>query len=823
MFGNHKKFSDHRRSLTISQMCMIQEYVTIAYRNLTKHSFYSFINLLGLAIGTAACLLILHYVRYELSYEDFHERASNVYRVTLDAYQDGELQVQDAETYPLLGPALKEQMPEVLDFVRLHDQEYIVLGTENYRQTERRLYFADPSALSIFSLRMIRGDTTSALDEPFELVLTESKAKQYFGTTDVVGKTMDVYGASNNKKIAKITGVLADLPPNTHLKVDFLISYVSLQDKDIHYSLDWNSNNEFTYLLMAPRTDLAAFHHKLDILAEGLKEKIGDHRFVAQPMTDIHLYSHKTYEPEANGSADTVYFLSVIAVFILLIAWVNYINLATARSVERAKEVGIKKAVGCSRRQLIGQFLFESLVLNGLAMLVAITVVYLTFAAFRHLSGQPLTFQLFSDPVFGWVIGGLLGLGTLLSGVYPALVLSSFRPVAVMKGKLRNSTHGRWLRQGLVVFQFLASVVLMVGTFTVYQQLTFMRQQELGMNINQVMVVEVPLDIQTDSLARMQISALQQEWARIPAVESVASAGSVPGTGYNFLSSTTGIRRLGQQKEEGRRTYYMYPIDAHLMNALGMHLVAGQPFREGGQNRRKLIVNEEAVRLLGFEGPEAAIGQRLTYDSASVIIGVAKNYHHLSLKEPMVPFVFWYNDENQYQYLRLTTHAIQQTVHEVEATFQRIFPGSTFSYSFLDDTYNQQYQAEVRFGQVFGLFAGLAVLVACLGLLGLSSYTSIQRTKEIGIRKSLGASVAHIILLLTKSYFPLILVALLIAVPVANYIMSEWLSQFATRIGIHWWLFAVPGCLVMLIALLAVSGQTLTSARANPVDSLRYE
>jgi putative ABC transport system permease protein len=288
---------------------MFREYITIAYRILTKHPFYSLINVMGLTIGTAACLLILHYVRYELSYEDFHQKASHIYRVTLDSYQDGELLVQDAETHPLLGPALKEQMPEVLDFVRLHDEEFVVLSTENHRQTERRLYFADPSVLSMFSLRMVQGDPATALDDPFEMVLTESKARQYFGTTDVVGKSLDLYSlyGDGGKKLTKITGVIADLPPNTHLKIDFLISFVSLRDKDIDYSIGWSSNNEFTYLLMAPQTDLVAFNEKMDVVAHRFNQNLNEDRYVAQPMSDIHLYSHKTYEPEANGDADTVY------------------------------------------------------------------------------------------------------------------------------------------------------------------------------------------------------------------------------------------------------------------------------------------------------------------------------------------------------------------------------------------------------------------------------------------------------------------------------------------------------------------------------------
>ena len=805
---------------------MLQKYFTIAYRNITKHKFYSTINLLGLAIGTAACLLILHYVSYELSYEDFHEKSNQIYRLTLDVYDDGELQVQDAEVYPLAGPELKENLPEVLDFVRLHDQEYLVFGTDEYRKTERRAYYTDPSVFSVFSLQMVQGDTATALNEPFGLVLTESKAKQYFGTTDVLGKTLDMFGGSygrlSRKNTAKITGVIKDLPPNTHLKMDFLISYITLRDNYIDYPIGWDANNEFTYLLMDPQTDLAAFGEKLDKFTEGLGDKMGEERFNVQPMTDIHLYSQKTYEPEANGDASTVTFLSIIALFILIIAWVNYINLTTARSVERAKEVGVKKAVGCSRSQLIRQFLFESFTINVLAMTLAVLVVYLSFTAFRNISGQPLSIRLFTDSYFILIIVALVLVGTLLSGLYPALVLSSFRPVAVMKGKLQNTSHGRWLRQGLVIFQFLASVVLMVGTFTVYQQLSFMQQQKLGMDIDQVLVVDMPLDIQTDSIARSRISTLQQSWNELSVIESVGSSSSVPGTGYSFLNSSMGIHRYGGE-ENNNLTYYWYRGDANLLNVLDIDLVAGRNFQPGARNERKVIVNEEAVQLLGFESSEAALGQKITFYDSAEIIGVTQNYHHLSMKEPIIPLIYMHGSHNLYQYLRLTTDNLPQTLQSVESAYQEVFPGSTFSYFFLDDTFNQQYLAETRFGQVFGLFAGLAILVACLGLLGLSSYTSIQRTKEIGIRKACGASVSHIILLLTKSYFRLILIALLIAVPVANYVMGEWLEQFAYRIGIHWWLFIIPALLVVFIALLAVSGQTLKSARESPVKALRYE
>lgn len=802
---------------------MFWENFTIAYRSLLKHKFYSIINLLGLAIGTAACLMILHYVHYEMSYEEFHKKAEHIYRLTLDGYKDGELLVQDAEMYPLAGPELKEQMPEVIDFVRLHDENRLVVGNEENRQRETRLYFTDPSFFSIFSVDVLQGDPFTALDDPFEIVITASKARQYFGTTDVVGKSLDLYGMGNEVKNAMITAVIKDLPTNTHLKIDFLLSFISLQDEALNYQLSWNGNNEYTYLLMAPEFDKKAFEAKLDKFTKDLEDQIGEEKFAIQAIEDIHLYSHKTYEPEVNGDAKTVSFLSVIAIFILVIAWVNYINLATARSVERAKEVGIKKAMGCTRTQLVKQFLFEALLTNTAAMLLAVLMVYLSFSAFRQLSGQPLVFRLFSDPTFGQLLLGLVVFGTFLSGLYPSFVLSSFRPTSVLKGKLKSSAHGRWLRQGLVIFQFLASVVLMVGTFTVYLQLNYMQDQELGLDIEQLMVVELPLDLRYDPQIAGKLGSLQEEWDRLSEVEIVAGAQAMPGSGYNLLNSSSGVSLEGDEQQEMSTTYYHYGIDAKYMESLNTQLLAGQFFRAATDNSHKVIINYEAARILGFENPEQAIGEKLTFDSISTIIGVVENYHFHSLKDHITPFIHWYSELNPYQYIRLNTRNVQSSIKQLEATFDRIFPNSTFSYSFLDETYNRQYLAEIRFGKVFSLFAGLAIAVACLGLLGLSSYTSIQRTKEIGIRKALGASVGNILFLLSKSYFRLILIALIVAIPIANYLMSEWLLQFAYRISMHWWLFVLPGFAIICIALLAISGQTLKSARANPVKALRYE
>lgn len=799
---------------------MLKNYLKTAIRNILKNKIFSLINVMGLSIGMAACLLILHYVNFEKSYENFHKNADQLYRVTVDRYSDGELEVQDAETHPVLGPLLKEKFPEVLDFVRMHDEELVKLRAGDKVYGESRLYFADPSAFELFSLEVLHGNPAAAFDIPWKVALTRNLAELYFGTTDVVGKTIKAPGGDEMVE-AEIVGVFENLPPNTHLKFNILISFSTL--KKIGYDPEWQGNNEFTYLLMQKGTDLQQFNEKLSEFSEGLMDKIGADRFVAEPMKDIHLYSNKTYEAEVNGDARSVYFLMIVALFIVLIAWVNYLNLSTARAVERAKEVGVRKVVGSSRINLIWQFLFESAIINLMAMVFALILVHISIPYFIELSGQPLPASVFTKFTV-WIILGLLLGGTLLSGLYPALVLSSFQPVLVIKGKLRNSSHGFWLRKGLVVFQFIITVILIAGTFAVIKQLDYMRAQDLGINIDEVLVVETPMTMDNDSTMQRHMAVLKNKWKQLNEIQNVSNAGSIPGLPHKYLSSTSGTRVVGENSENNEYTYYHFGVDASFIPTLGLELIEGRNFTDKEKNENQLILNEESVRLLGFKSAAQAVGAKIRFGGEiRTIIGVIKNYHHHYLKLSVDPFVYWYEPDGYFTCIDLQTDDIHATLEAVRSEFERVFPNSTFNYFFLDDKFNQQYAADIQFGRVFGIFATLAIFIACLGLFGLSSFTALQRTKEIGVRKVLGASISNILVLLSKDYLKLLLIAMVVAVPLANYLITEWLDNFATRINVHWWLFIIPCVLVTAVAILSVGSQSIKAATIDPVKSLKYE
>ncbi|MEM9672284.1 MAG: FtsX-like permease family protein [Bacteroidota bacterium] len=802
---------------------MLKSYLKIAYRNLLKNKVFSLINILGLAIGMAACLLILQYVRFELSYEDFHTNADNIYRVTLDLYNGSEFIETDCETYGNLGPYLTEQHPEVLNFVRFYNYESIEVKVKDQKFIEDRLYFADSSAFTVFTYEVIHGNPTTALSFPFQTVLTTSTAQKYFGRTDVVGEAIEI-----DNKPYQVTAIIADVPLNTHLKFDFLLSHTTVGKIWRWYDKNtWNSNNEYTYLLMAPGTDLAEFNQKLTDLSISLKDEVGDERFVAEPINDIHLYSNKTFEPEVNGSARTVYFLLIIAIFIITIAWVNYVNLSTARSVDRAREVGIRKVMGSGRSQLIRQFLLESAIISLLAGGIALTIVQFSLPVFRSITAQPLSLSIAHDAMFWYLLGGLILVGALLSGIYPALVLSSFQPTTVLKGKLRTSTHGRWLRQGMVIFQFATTVVLIIGTSTVYLQVNHLRNQDLGMDITQTLAVHTPSLGVPDSVYISQLQSFKNELLRLSTVEQVARSSSLPGLSLHQLGTSTGIRKVGEDAANNSYNYYLVRIDEDYASTLDIELIAGRNFEPGLSNYEKVLINEEAVSKLGFNSPEEAIGAKITYywkhGEPSIISGVLSNYHQRSPKEAHIPMVFPYTAGGSYLTLRLSTEELPNTLAEIKDQWQQAFPNSAFTYFFVNDTYDQQYRADTRFGQIVAIFSGLAIFIACLGLFGLSSFTVLQRTKEIGVRKILGATIGQIFRLLSYDFIRLVLAAGLLALPIGYFVMQNWLANYATRIDLHWWIFLTPTLLILLIALLTISFQTIRAALANPADSLRYE
>jgi len=797
---------------------MLRNYLNIAYRSLLKNKAFSFINIFGLAVGMAAFLFIIQYVRFERSYERYNPNADNLHRITIDFYNQGQYVVTDCETHAPMAPLLKDKFPEVQDFVRMFHYDGLIqikLRGETLLE-EQQAYCADPSVFKLFGVTMLHGDATKALNEPFKIALSETLAMKYFGRTDVVGEAIEVEHSPY-----QVTAVIKDLPPNTHLKFGILLSHATLERIDDNYKPDnWSGNNEYSYVLLSPGVDLEVFNKKLLDLCVSLKDKLRESRYVAEPITSIHLYSNKTYEPEVNGSARTVYFLLIIAVFIIVIAWVNYVNLSTARAVERAREVGVRKVMGSMKRQLVMQFLAESVLVNLLAGMVAFVLFEAGMPLFHLVSGLPVMLGVFTDGFFWLLFGGLVLVGSLLSGVYPAFMLSSFQPVVVLKGKFRTSSHGQYLRTGLVVFQFGATVVLIVCMLAVYLQISYMRSYDLGMDVQQTLVVRAPQV--KDSLVRVGFQALKHELVRGAAVKQVASSGSVPGLSLHELNSTS-FTRYGDSGNGQGYEYYYYWIDDVFIPTMGMQLVAGRNFDASG-NDEMVIVNEETVKRLGYARAEDAVGTRITFGAnGSTIIGVMKNFYQRSPKEVHIPMMFRYREASHFFSMRLDARDLQQTIASVKDVWQRTFPDEPFNYFFLDDQFGQQYKSDQQFGQIITSFSVLAVFIACLGLFGLSSYTILQRTKEIGIRKVLGASVVQIVSLLSKDFARIVVIAAVLALPMAWWAVDAWLDTYAVRIDLNVWIFVMPVLSILVIAFITVSFQTVKTAVSNPTDSLRSE
>lgn len=803
---------------------MFSSYFKIGWRNLLKSKGYSFINISGLALGIACFLFLLSYVRYERSYEDFHKNADNIYRVTLDLYKGSEFLMTDCETYAPFGPLAKEQMPEVVDFVRMmnNDNTRVKIGEQKF--LEEKSYFADSSVFTVFSFKSLHGNLATALSKPNQVVITASTAEKYFGRTDVVNESIEARGG-----LYKITAVLEDVPANTHLKFDFLLSHVTYPSIQNNYTDDnWGSgNNEFTYLLMAPGTDIIAFNKKLTDLSASLKDKINEDRFSAEPIKDIHLYSHKTYEPEVNGNAQTVYALLIIAVFVMGLAWVNYINLSTAKAMERAREVGVRKVMGSARSQLILQFLTESILVNLAAAAMALVIIKIGSPYFYDLTGQPLI-DLFQYNSFWYSLATILSVGIILSGGYPAIVLSSFDPVTVLKGKFRSSVHGQWLRQGLVVFQFAATTVLIICLSAVYLQIKHLQNYDLGMDISQTLILRAPDVDQADSIFQNKYISFKTELLRDPAIQVVSQSQSIPGSGtasgLNEMSTTQSVFQVGKDKNGNSFNYSHYPIDADFIPAFGMELRAGRNFEAGMPNKNLVIINEEASKSLGFASPQEAIGSKITFNNSSTIIGVVKDFYQRSPKESHVPMILrYYSGFSGYVTLKVESNNIKETVDYAKKNWDALFPSSPFSYFFLDEKYNQQYKADAQFGIVMATFSVIAIVIACLGLFGLSSFTILQRTKEIGIRKVLGGSVTQIVQLLSRDFIKLVLVAAVLAMPLSYMAMEQWLSSYAVRIDLSISMFIIPLITIVLISILTVSTQTFKAANTNPVNSLRSE
>lgn len=800
---------------------MIRNYLTSILRYVSRNKAFTIINVLGLAIGMMACMLITQYVMHEFSYDDFHSKKDRIFRIQLDRFDKGQLSTRWASGAAGIGQDLKTNFPEVKRFVRMTRRNSVFSHGDVFFKEENS-YFASEEFFRMFSFRLTEGTDSLVLKEPFKIVISKSMSKKYFGDENPLGKFI----RNNGENDYEITGVFEDIPANTHMKVDALMSFSSLNKLWNDPITSWMWDGFLTYIELDDRADPKEFESKLPAfvqkqVGEELKRYNADMVFHLQPVGSIHLDSDFIGEFKPNGNRESTYFLSIVAVLILFIAWINYINLSTAKSVERAREVGVRKVMGGFRSQLIQQFLFESLLLNAIAVTVAIAFVILLTPSFGRLTGRELDYLLFKQNLFWIWIGVLIIGGALLSGVYPAFVLSAYKPAEVLKGRFKNTNSGVLFRKGMVVVQFISSITLIVGTFTVYRQIRFMRDQSLGVNIDQTLVVNSPNVV--DSTYNQKFQVFKQRILQYPEVAAVTASTSVPGSAPDWNAGA--IRRLNQGEDEANQ-YRIIMMDHDFITSYGLEMREGRGFSGDVPNEHdNVILNESACRLMGFKEYADALNDQIYFWGDTFrIVGVVKNYHQESLKKSFDALIFRYNTApGGYYSVKFNTANVKESLIRFEDEWKTIFPGNPFIHFFLDDHYNQQYKADQQFGQVFGIFSALAIFIACLGLFGLSSLTAIQRTKEIGVRKVLGASVSGILALVSKDYILLMLVAIGLSVPVAWWIMNSWLESFAYRIPLAWWIFALPSLVVITIALVTISIHTLKAARTNPAKSLRYE
>ncbi len=815
---------------------MLSSYIKIAVRNLLARKGFALLNMLGLVIGMTSCLLVFQYVSYERSYDRFEPAGANIYRLRLDQYEQGQLQWKSATVYPAVGPLLKKDYPDVYNICRLYNWSVVMANPKTNTQfSEMKGYCADPAALGMLGVRLVEGNPASALSQPYQLILSQSMARKYFGSADALGKQLEIRTANGaGNRPYTISGIFRDYPANAHLVLQFLTPYSTLESymRTVGDTTDAANTSFFwfdyyTYVQLRPGTDprrlearLPAFCDRyINHLPKNEGNQVRDELHLT-PLHDIHLYSNYVEEAETNGNGEAVAFLFLIGWFILGIAWINYINLATARSVERAKEVGIRKVMGAVRGDLIRQFLLESVLLNILALVFAVSTAYALAAVFNGLMGstRPAGFGMTLE--YWLVFFALLAGGVLLSGLYPAFVLSGYEPIKVLKGAFRNTSGGLLLRKGLIVFQFAISVILIAGTIIVYQQVSYMRHQRLGADISRTMVLAGPQTVK-DSLYMGIFQAFRHELLAVPGIRSIASSSNVMG---QEITWTRGVRAIQAPSEI---TMYVLGVDYDFIPQFGIQLLAGRNYSTafpGDAHRKTVLLNGQGARSLGFASAQAAIGQKIVGfgRDTMTVIGVTADIHQLGLRRPIDPEVILFAPINRNSYsIKMEGNDMHDRQAAVEKIWRRYFPEEPFSYLYLDDYYGLQYKADEQFGKTFTLFSAMAIIIACFGLLGLSAYNILQRTKEIGIRKVLGASTQQVVYLLSKGFLGLVVLAFLLAIPVAWWIMQAWLQGYAYRITVHPGVFVIAGAAAMGIALATISVQAIRAAVANPVESLR--
>ncbi|MEM9143069.1 MAG: ABC transporter permease [Bacteroidota bacterium] len=807
---------------------MYKLFLKIATRYLLKNKLYSFINIFGLAIGITSFVLIMLYVNYERSYDAF-EGSEHVYRTYMDYLEGDTYEAGDAMTYNASGPDLKREFPEILEYVRFFyfEKMTFTVGDRIFDQPMGSL--ADASYFKVFGYPLLKGDTANALREPNTIVLSESLAKKLFGDQDPIRKSLSAHW-DGKETVLTVTGVMKDVPKNAHYRNNYLISFSTERTWGIfgkrQLEMNYDMNNYYTYLKLDRNTNADLLRQK--IIDSDIEDNERE-RHNIEAIENIHLLSDKPYEVSVNGSATRIRFLTAIAFIVIILSWLNYVNLSTTKSLERAKETGIRKVVGAQRPQLVLQSLMESMIIGTIAFGIALVLTLVLLPIYNTFSGKDIAFGLTDIkgllPILGCVLFGML-----LAGMYPALLLSGYSPAKALKGKIRTSANGLHIRKGLIVTQFVATIALVVGTLVVTKQINYLQNQPIGAKLNQV--VGIKGDVVTkkiDSLVINDFNFLKEELALFPFIEKATIAQTYPGDSFDNLSSTRGI---GLPNGTWNQTdiFYTYHARPDYFDMVGIEFIEGRTFLPSASgSSNQVVVNETFLKEMGISAQDI-LNKNVTFwgNQEWVVTGIIKDYHHFGLKGNLLPILIRHQKEVHNVLVKLDATAMSMSgfssaIKKIKAKWTEVFPKSTFNYTFLDQKFEAQYNEDKAFGTAFQVFTILAILIASLGLFGLTSYTVMQRKKEIGIRKVNGATIAQILTLLNTDFIKWVALAFVMAIPISWYAMEQWLQGFAYRTSMSWWIFALAGITALLIALLTVSWQSFQAATANPVDALKDE
>ena len=787
---------------------MLKNYLKIAWRNFIQHKWYSFLNVGGLAIGMACCILILLWVQNESSYDAFHSNADELYRLTAIANEDFKAAVSPAG----MVEELPDLFSEIEASVRLSTPFEALFEADDQKFKEKSVFFADSNFLDVFSFPLIEGNASKALAQPDGILITESAAKKFFGTANALGKTVKV----DNNDTFTVTGILENVPTNSHLQFDIIMpmSYYAKTHSDLINKV-WDSFNFYGYFhfkknAISSQEDLSKMIDKINQTYASRSEF--EITFDLQPLKDIHLHSNLQIDVPGHGNMQHVNIFLIVAFVILLVACINYMNLATARSERRAKEVGLRKVIGAERQQLILQFLSESLIVSFLSLIFAIGLVYLLLPLFNNLAQKELVFQM-GDSLVWTALLGIAAITGLVSGSYPALFLSRFKPIRVLKGRLKLSKYNLFFRNGLVVSQFVVSVLLLIGTMVIYKQLNFIKDKNLGFDKSNLIYIPMEGEIWG------KMDALRTELAQNSLTKDFSFMSDLPA---NLVTGDFDIHWEGKNPNE----QILFPsirADENFLDVFQMNLLSGRNFSNASFENNDYLINETAARIMGMN-PENIAGQTLTFQgNKGTIIGVISDFNFKPLQYAIEPLIILPSKRGSFAVIRAAPNSMAQIIPALDEIYNRLNPAYPLVYNFVDTNLDSQYKGEQQMGSIFNVFALLAILISCLGLYGLSAFMAEQRFKEIGIRKVLGASALRLVNMLSRDFLKLVFAAFVLAIPIAWYVMDQWLQGFAFHINLQWWMFALAGLIVLMVALSTVSYQSLRASLSNPIKSLRTE